>query len=99
MSKQNVILKITITEESVKVELNGKSSSMSAGLAMAMDGNKDLEEVISNALKAVKFRRRQREDSHGFINDLKTILKEAKEAKEAEDKAESLIKKMVPIKT
>ena len=86
MSKQNVILKITVKEESVKVKLNGRSGSMSAGLTMAMDGNKDLEEVISNALIAVKLSKCQREDSHGFINDLKTILKEAKEAKEAEEK-------------
>ena len=85
MSKQNVILKITVTEETVRVKMNGRSSSMLAGLSEAMFDNKNLEEVISNALKAVKFRRRQREDSHGFINDLKTILKEAKEA---EDKAE-----------
>ena len=88
MSKQNVILKITVTEETVTVKMAGYDTKMSAGIAEAMYENKDLEEVISNALKAVKFRRRQGEDYHGFINDLKTILKEAKEAKEAEDKTE-----------
>jgi len=82
MSKQNVILKITVKEESVKVKLNGRSSSMSAGLAMAMDGNKDLEEVISYALKAVEIRRRQEK----LINDLKTILKESKKEKKTEEK-------------
>ena len=85
MSKQNVILKITITEEYVKVKLNGRSSSISAGLAVAMHGKKNLEKIISDALKAVEIRRREEEGCNGFINDLKTILKEAKEA---EDKAE-----------
>ena len=84
MSKQNVILKITVTEETVTVKMVGYGTKMSAGLAEAMHENKALEKVISNALKAVEFRRRQKEDSHRLINDLKTILKEAQEAKEAE---------------
>ena len=89
MSKQNVILKITVTEETVRVKMNGRSSSMSAGLAEAMFDDKNLEEVILNALKAVKSRRcKKKKAHHEFINYLKTILKEVKEAKEAEDKAE-----------
>ena len=86
MSKQNVILKITVTEETVTVKMAGYDTKMSAGIAEAMYENKNLEEVIWKALKALKFRRREEEGCHGFINDLKTILKEAKEAEEKPDK-------------
>ena len=86
MSKQNVILKITVREETVRVKMLGYGIKMSAGIAKAMYENKDLEEVISNALIAVKIRRHKKKKAyHEFINHLKTILKEAKEA---EDKAE-----------
>jgi len=99
MSKQNVILKITVTEESVKVKVNGKCNSMSAGLAEAMFEDENLEEVISNALQAVEFRRRQEKNHSEFINDLKTILKEAKKAIEAKESKEKSDKKTAPAKT
>ena len=86
MSKQNVILKITITEETVRVEMDGYNVPMSAGLAEAMDGNKDLEAVISDALKAVKIRRRQEKGKSELVKDLEAVLSEMKKLHDSTEK-------------
>ena len=89
MSKQNVILKITVTEETVRVKMDGRSSSMSAGLAEAMDGDKNLEEVISVALTAVKFRKYQEENKSELAKRLEAILagmKKMRDSPEEPDK-------------
>ena len=89
MSKQNVILKITVTEETVRVKMAGRSSSMSAGLAEAMYENKDLEEVISVALIAVKLRKCQEENKSEPAKGLEAILagmKKMRDSPEEPDK-------------
>ena len=86
MSKQNVILKITVTEETVRVKMNGRSSSMLAGLAEAMFDNKNLEEVILNALIAVKLRKCQEENKSELAKELEAILAGMKKMRDSVEK-------------
>ena len=86
MSKQNVILKITVTEETVKVKMVGYGTKMSAGLAEAMFDNKNLEEVILNALIAVKLRKCQEENKSEPAKGLEAILAGMKKMRDSVEK-------------
>jgi len=85
MSKQNVILKITVTEETVRVKMKGYNNSMVAGLAEVIYENKDLEEIFLVTLKVVEDRRSEENQSR-LAKEIKAILAGMEKVRDSPEK-------------
>jgi len=79
MSKQNKlsgnrIFKMSMTENQVKVRMNGKGRHIIEGFASAMLDDEELEKVIKSALSLVHIRRKMQEDGlKNFLADLEKL--------------------------